>query len=855
MRIPTTAMADHLMWTRSGITWATWRLKPLSSGFGTHQMKAMTKLHHQALFQELRGEGLLLGLCADLDPVTIVERMLEGVVINEDTADWVEEVERTLDALEQVPMGERAFWLTVPMSAGNIKDRAWSMIRAADTKVRDIGALPRVLPREAEVAAARRMAKEIEERIPSVFAAMPATPAENVWIALHNQQRGLAIDGGVPLPSSAKEDSALFETDLTQFQLPAGMPNPWIDEGGQSDLTKGQQFLPFKRKYLKVQSPYSEEASYQVLQAIVAGPKAGWRTPGVEWISAVDNLPMDVDFALRLTVTPAAEVRKRNKRAEDALKDQYSQQEGTNSITGTGNDLAEVAEALKAYHDSLNHSDKEVEAQVTVIFAVGANTPEDAKLRARVLADQYKAHDFLLEAPLGGQEELWWAMQPGVPTTRLVRELAQITTGRELASGTPVVSSELGDIRGARFGVNITNSRRGQIFRDIEGNNKASRSGSFGVCAEKGAGKSVLLKDAFGQTIDRGGRSYAIDRTAAHEYGTYALSLRPDHTVIANLLEFEDKSGSILRPEWNIDPLLMFGPRQGARILQNLFAAMLAIPVISKQGVFLSSLLEGEYLASHDITSTRKLLQHLERDLSTSPEASELLMLIKVIASKDIGEVLFNDALPTVDTNATGIVFLTAGLTLPTRMELEQEHMFKEMTIEKRFGRAVYAMLTGGIKKLCFRDNSQLTGAFFDECHAITASPEGAAELTDFYRDDRKHNAYAGVGSHDPEDFGDEKARGLIATRFVMRQRDTNLARRALKWFADGLETDEAMVDLVTKNLSPIDPATGEVPEHRRGEGIMLDVAGRMGIFQKTLPENPARRLAILSTPGEAVAA
>lgn len=92
MRIPTTAMADHLMWTRSGITWATWRLKPLSGGFGTHQMKTMTKLHHQALFQELRGEALLLGLCADLDPVTIVERMLEGVKIGEDTKDWVDEV-------------------------------------------------------------------------------------------------------------------------------------------------------------------------------------------------------------------------------------------------------------------------------------------------------------------------------------------------------------------------------------------------------------------------------------------------------------------------------------------------------------------------------------------------------------------------------------------------------------------------------------------------------------------------------------------------------------------------------------------------------------------------------------------
>ena len=857
MRIPTTAMADHLMWTRSGVTWATWRLKPLAGGFGTHEMKQMTVLDHQALFQELRGEGLILGLCANLDPVAVVERMLEGVVIGEETKDWVDEVERTLDALSDVPMGERVFWLSVPMSTVNIKDRAWSMLRAADAKVRDIGALPRVLPREAEVAAARRMANEIAQRIPAKFEATPVTPAENIWVALHHQQRGLSVDVPAPAPtaSAPKKGIELAGSDLTQFMLPASMPNPWLDEGGQSDLTKGQQFLPFKRKYLKVQSPYADKPSYQVLQAIVTGPKAGWATPGVEWISFVDNLPLDVDFVLRLQISSAAEVHRRNKKAEDALKDQVSQQEGTNSITGAGAGLAEVAETLQAYEASLNRSDKEVEAQVTIIFAVSAETAEEAQLRARYLADQYKANDFLLEAPLGGQEELWWAMHPGVPTTRLVRELAQITTGRELASGVPIVSSELGDIRGTRFGVNITNGRRGQIFRDIEGNNKADISGSFGVVAEKGAGKSVLLKDAFGQTVDRGGRCYAIDRTVAHEYGSFAKALRPDHTVIANLLQFEDENHNIVRPEWNIDPLQMFGPSQGARILQSLFASMLGISVLSEQGVFLSSLIEGDYLAGHDITSTRKLLQHLERDLSGSPEAKELRMLIKVIATKDIGEVLFNDALPPVDTRATGIVFLTAGLTLPKSMELEQKHLFQEMPIEKRFGRAVYAMLTAAIKQLCFRDRRTLTGAFFDETHAITASPEGAAELTDFYRDDRKHNAFAAVGSHDPEDFGDERSRGLLRTRYLMRQTDKGLARRGLKWFAEGLENDEAMVNLVTTDLSPVDPSTGKVLPERRGEGLMRDVAGRIGKFQKTLPENPDRRAALLSTPSETVSA
>src|SRR3546814_296637 len=127
-------------------------------------------------------------------------------------------------------------------------------------------------------------------------------------------------------------DLSSFNKDslqLSDFQLPAAMPNPWLDEGGQSDLGKNSPQLlnPFRRRYLKVQSPHSEAASYQVIQALVGAPRAGWAVPGVEWISHVEQFNIDVDWALRLTVSPAEDVKRRNKRAEASLKDQYEQQE------------------------------------------------------------------------------------------------------------------------------------------------------------------------------------------------------------------------------------------------------------------------------------------------------------------------------------------------------------------------------------------------------------------------------------------------------------------------------------------------------------------------------------------------
>jgi len=356
------------------------------------------------------------------------------------------------------------------------------------------------------------------------------------------------------------------------------------------------------------------------------------------------------------------------------------------------------------------------------------------------------------------------------------------------------------------------------------------------VVAELGAGKSVLLKCEAGDTVDRGGRLVVIDRTESREYATFAKTLVADRTTIVDLLE----------PEYSLDPLRVFGPRVGARMVQSLFSVMLGIRARDLQGVALSRLLEADYVEQHRITSLGRLLAHL-KEQSLTPETDALLGLMRLIASKDLGEVLFNDKLPALNLDSTAIVFLTHGLALPDRTELENAHLFDEMPLEKIFGRAMYTLLTAIAREVCFMDPTQLALFVVDETHHVTASPEGERELKIFFRDGRKHGAAAAVGSHDPADFGDETTRGLIKTRFVMRQTDAALARRALEWL--GLDPeDEANVSEVRENLSPLG-LDGKVAPDRRGEGLMRDVRGRIGKFRKTLPERPERRAAVLSTP------
>lgn len=835
MRIPAAALAGNVMWTRSGTVWVTFRLHGLPHGFGTDEVQSLVLAHHQALFQGLRGEALLMGFCATTDPVDVVDHMLEGVDIRHASA-WAEECALTLDSLEEIPLGERVYFLAIPLSAGNWRTRARSTWRAGVDQFREQLALRRSLPTPADVNEVLAASQEIAHRLPEAFHARPATVAEQVWLMMHAQHRGLGLDEPAP---DGEAPEGIDEVPATQ--LPTAMPEPWLDEGGQSDLSPSElkRFLPFNRRYLKVQSPHSDQPSYQVMQALVAGPKSGWRMPGVEWISRVEQYELDVDWAIRLTVTSAETVKRRNKRAEEQLLDQIDQQSGTLAITGSGSDLAQVAEMLAAYHASLNTSDKEVEVQATVIFAVGGESPEVAQARARYVAADYAQHDFLLEAPVGGQEYLWWAMLPGAPTTRIVRDLVQITTGREFASGLPIVSSALGDDRGVRLGDNITTGRHTPILIDLHGNILADSSGSFGVVAELGAGKSVLLESVAGDVVDRGGRIVALDRTVAREWADFAQSLTRKTCIV-----------DVLEPKWSLDPLRVLGPRVGARMVQSLFALMLGIQTMDVRGVELSRLLEGEYMETNRINSLGALMKHLAELGKSNPIATELLHLVRVVASKDIGAVLFDETIPALDLNADAIVFTTRGLALPDRAEVENEHLFKQLPLEKIFGRAMYAMLTGLTREVCFMDRGQFALALFDEAHHITASRDGEAELRTFFRDGRKHAAAAAVGSHDPSDFGDEVTRGLIPIRFVMRQRDENLAKRAIEWL--GLPVTAETVREVTQNLSPMGPDR-KVPEGRRGEGLMRDLRGRYGRFRKTLPARPARRQAVLSTPSATV--
>ena len=841
MRIPATAMTGHLMWTRSGTIWATWRLQGLARGFGNSETNQISRNVHRTLFQSIHGEYLLLGLTADLDPVVIVNQMLDGVDVTENPG-WAEEALLTLDHLAERPLGKREFWISVPLRAGSWKNRILTWLRSLESSVRESLSLPKRPPSAAEITAAMQAAGKIEEVLPAQLAPRRATVAEQVWIAAHSQTRGLGVDEAAPLPSG-KTLGGISERyrmqDGARFTSPSVFPEPVVDEGGQTDPDAGRlaRFNPLSRRFLKVINTRLETVSYQVMMALSGSPKGGWDA-AFDWVGRLDELGVAADWAFRISTIKARDAKNRNSRAEANLADQMDQQDGTAAITGSGGELDEVAQTLADYHKALGSSEKEVEVQTSLLVAVGADTPDEARDRAAFIAKDFRSMDFIFDTPLGAQEALWWGMQPGVPTERAVREFTEITTGSDFATLLPLTSSDLGDDKGILLAENITSGTARPVMLDLWGQITGDVSGSIGAAGELGAGKSVFIKVILGSCFDRGARFVATDRTPSKEYSVFAKSLDPNQTAIADLTE----------PEWSLDPLRVFGPRIGAGQMLTLCSALLGVPARSPEGVMLAELLAPERAEATGLTSAAKLLEQLRALSRDEPTAKNLAGLMGLYSHTEYGAVLFNEDLPPLDLTKRAIVFLTHGVALPDKEEIDNPVLFAELGMDKLFGRAMYALLMRMTREICFSNPNELAVAAFDEVAHINDSPQGQAELTWFLRDGRKHGAPGILGGHSADDFGNEVTRALIKNRVLMRVSDDDLAMKNLEWFHKGFGSDPELVRMVTEDLSPLGPG-GNVPLDRRGEALFRDARGRMGKIRTTISLRPDRRKATLTTP------
>lgn len=839
-----TDLTRNLLWTRGGTVWAYWRLQAMPYPYRSESSKTAVRTMHAALLRAVRGEALLFGFAASADPAQYVQAMIEGVDL-EERPEWVAECEATLDTLEGYDLGARAYWLAVPLS-NNGATRITEPLRSGYAQVKDSLAIARTGPSQLQVALRRKQADEIRKALPAGFKASPASVAEMVWVNLHAQQRGLFKDHPIPQASDGMDSAS-------SMGAPSNLPAPIIDPAGSSDLSSRRPMTPWdvlNRRYLKVTNSETMESSYQVMMVVADTPNGGVAFPGGEWLGSIDSTGQLVDWAQRLTIRSREEVTAKNRRANNQLLDQNFQREGENTGGTLGGQLALAADQLAEYQHIIDTDQLEVEAQSTTILAVGAPTPEAAKDAARDVAKWYAGSEFKVVADPSAQEELWWAMMPGAPTTKVVQQYGQITTAFNLAAAVPMISPELGDRKGSLLGLEISSSRYSPVLIDIEASATADASPAIAFIGELGSGKSVTMKKLALDAVDRGATLTVIDRTEIGEWASAVAGIE-GHVIVSMSKDAQN----------SIDPLRLFPPAIAGRVTRKFLGALLNIAPMSRQGVLLAEVTSERYVRDHGLNNLAAVIAHLrvlagdKSDPTRSETAEEIAGLMSVIANEDIAAAVFDPTLPTIDLGSRAIVFLTSLLELPRKDELVNAHLFHGMPVEKIFGRAAFALMTAIARVRCFSDRDNLGVFAADEAHALTASAEGVDELKLFVRDGRKHLASLLIGSHDPGegaegDFGDEVLRGLIKCRILLRHTDKTLAIRGLRYVLN-LEADSPvdaeLVDLITTDTSP--RVGSEVPEHRRGEAMMRDFAGRVGRLKVLLPAQADRAARITTTP------
>ncbi|MEU0489992.1 ATP-binding protein [Nocardiopsis sp. NPDC006139] len=830
MQIPIQHIIGNLAWTTSGQVWALWRVTP--SSYLHTSPRARAELHAQttSLLKRLTGEPMLLSLCAQTSAADVAEAMVEGVDLDAHP-EWAEVAEATLDMLDKVNLTERTHWLALPLPADRPALELRSLATAAASTLASLLGVTPQAPSTAQVKSYLTKADRISRQMHGQPVIRPATPAEILWVLAHSIRRGLAEP---LLADTAHADRHLAASRLWQGRLRgpslAGLGEVRLVEGGTPE--DGAK-VSLRRRWLQVETP--EGTSYQAFLTLGEMPTA-YVFPGSEWLGTLDRFPMPVDWCSRLRIVSNAEADAKTKRKARELSAQVDEYDGDTS--GPPQSLFDAAADLDDERTRLQGSRTEVEIQSATVLCVWGSSPEEADQHAELLRHSLSAAEYQLIRPTGGQRALWASMLPGTVVPAVLAEATQYQLASDYAMAMPWCSSDVGDPTGALLGVSLDGGTARPVLVDLARAPRQDASASLGVVGELGAGKSVLLKAVQIGLVDRGDRVIAIDRTPLGEWARFAAEAAPDrHQIIR-----ADADATIC-----LDPLRIFEPHIGARYAKSYLTLQLGVPAMSTGGLALAQAVDA-VAASADphmgavITELEQIAAE-EGGTDRAEKARELAGLLTAVANDRLGRLVFGDLPPLRldDDTAAFTVFATAGLTLPKREVFASEWHMQRQPLETLIGRAVLYLVAAVAREMAFSD-SRFTAIALDECHWLTSSTEGTDLVLELVRDGRKHAAGAMLGSHDPDDFGDEIVQGLLSTKVVLRHRDVTLARKALAFL--GLDPDDqAMVDLVTTDLSPTGDPT------RKGEALLADTRRRIGRIQILIPPVERIQTSILTTP------
>lgn len=814
---PTVSVMGNLRRTKDGSIWADYRLTGLSYGYTSYERKYDTLIHHKNLLRTLPNNSIIAGLIAAMNPDEILARAIASTDVNTNPR-WREECEGKHEYFSTVCPTERIFTLSFPVVDADAVSDLTGLTRAARrSQNRD----------RAEMLRAADLAAAVMSRIPSVFEPQPLTAAQMVWLWNHAISRGASPE-------------VFPRTVASNVSAPSGaFATAELDEGERrSDVARWRPhgFAPL----VKITLPGRIGAGelYQTLLAIESLPLDGLQFPGSEFFTIADRVEeFDIDWAVRIHKTSREQAVARNTKNLRRLKEQVDERD--TEVSFAQDTLAEQVMLLGEYNGLLESNDDEIEVKLCPIFAVGATNRSECENGALKLVREFERNRIKVVAPLGGQRELWAAMNPGGTNLRVVADYSHETMSEYAAASVPCATNSIGDAAGPIIAENLSGRRHQPVHLEWWREPLKDASSAVAIAGELGAGKTWLIMYMLFHLVDIGGQFLAIDRTDSGEYARPAATL--PRAVIVDLK----------RPRWSMDPVRTFPADIGVDAAVELLTPLFECEANSPMGMTLGELLRPQW----GVRSIPELLGVLQRgaDAAKMPDGKslptgwdELHRHLAYWSGRGYAAALFDPNLPPLNLAAEGIVIRTNRVEVPTTEEVAGR---EALSPSKVFGRAIYG-LSMEIGRQAFQlDKARPAAVALDEAYHVTSTPSGLARTARLARDGRKDNISLILGSHDPvNDYPAGTALDLIPTRIVMRHRDEALAKRSLTWLGIDPDKNPHIVRDLCRNTSPKGP-DGKVIAGREGEAYLRDVRGAIGRIKVLGPSSPVRRAAMSTTP------
>ncbi|OIJ88171.1 ATP/GTP-binding protein [Streptomyces sp. MUSC 14] len=877
MRVPIRHIAGHLVWSAQGGVWAIYRLHPGPDAHGQLEEtvqgtyvpaavrdEQLAKITH--LVRSLSGAPRLFGLCAQLDPGEVALKMIEGIEPTEVPGvgrhPWVENVEATLDLLDEQEMHRRTLWLAVPLKAEAAGLQVSASLGAAWAELSPLLGMQPVPVARREVSAYREQASRVEAALAGGLAFRPARPAEVVWMVQHALHRGLAEPLLAEAETSELYDGRIHEgvlrspsyADLGQVRLQEGGIDPELDDveelksagritrSGRKAWWRLNTGSPLGRRWLQVETDAG--VGYQAQLALAECPPAVSQD-AADLFAQLETLDFPVDYTVDLTLVPAEKARDQVRRKKNELIDQADQYDAR--PTGMPASLTDAARDLGELDARLSRTSVEVEVQSVTVLTVWGPTAAVCDARARALAALLGGADYRAVRPAGLQEALFTLGLPGTVRPGVVREFTQHQVSEDWALGGAFTVGEVGDPNGMFLGLDLDSGTSRPVMINVADAPKVDASASMGIVGDLGAGKSVLQKLVSEAVWARGGCAICIDRTPVREWATFARSAAKDRCQIIDAA----------KAEVSIDPLRMFDGSEGRHYALSYLTLQLGIGPMSTNGEVLHHAVEKA--AAGDQPSMHRVLEVLEdmagREAGKRQDAAATLAgLIRVVATNPLAAMVFDPALPPVRLDASSasdmIVITTTGLKLPPKAAFANPEVLHQQPLEALIGRAVLYLIAALARQTAFEDPERFTAVVADELYWLTSSAEGTALVHEILHDGRKHGAGLIAGSHDAEELGPD--RGLMAYRALARTADRERARRGLEFV--GLDPGNPdLVRLVTTGLSPVGQRGREgeflLTCPRQNTGRVKAVIPRIARIKSSITTTPGRRTSTASTP------